>query len=66
MEPLLASPGDLEVAVRLLLERSEGTFVYIARALDSLEDRQSWTLSALREFLPVGMNGTFATRRGGR
>ena len=61
VEPLLASPGDLDAAVRLLLDRSEGTFVYIARALDSLEGGQSWTLSALRDFLPVGMNGMFKT-----
>ena len=60
VQPLLASPGDLDAAVRLILERSEDMFVYIARALDSLEDR-SWSLSGLREFLPVGMNGIFMT-----
>ena len=61
VEPLLASPGDLEAAVRLLIERSGGTFVYIARALEILKVRQGWTLSQLRGFLPVGMHGIFET-----
>ena len=59
LQPLLVSSDELPPAVELLLERSEGTFVYIARALDSLEERENWTLAQLRDFLPVGMEGTF-------
>ena len=60
LQPLLASSAELQPAVELLLERSEGTFIYIAHVLDSLENsRERWTLARLHGFLPVGMAGTF-------
>jgi len=52
----MARPEEVAPATDLLLGRSGGTFVYVARALAAIEQRRTpWTLSELSG-LPDGMD----------
>ena len=51
--------SHLEEAVKVMLDKSEGAFVYIARALDDLDkqEQQVWTVDQLKAMLPeVGVH----------
>ena len=50
----VSPPTDLEKAVEVMLEKSEGAFVYIARALDDLDkqEQQVWSVDQLKDMLP--------------
>ena len=50
----VSPPTDLEKAVQVMLEKSEGAFVYIARALDDLDkhEQQVWSVDQLKDMLP--------------
>lgn len=47
LRPRMAA-GDLERGVEVLLEKSEGAFVYIAQIMEQLESREQLTLEDLQ------------------
>ncbi|GLC45378.1 hypothetical protein PLESTM_001726200 [Pleodorina starrii] len=49
---------ELSEAVQLLLDKSEGVFVYLARLLEGLKAKQRWTMKDLRDF-PQGLYATY-------
>ncbi|KAG2440562.1 hypothetical protein HYH02_010146 [Chlamydomonas schloesseri] len=53
-----ASESEVAAAVDLLVKKSEGAFVYVARLLDGLYAKPRWTLAELTAF-PQGLYGTY-------
>ncbi|KAG1680576.1 hypothetical protein FOA52_015023 [Chlamydomonas sp. UWO 241] len=52
-------PGDEAGATRVLLEKSEGQFIYAKYALDYLSLRERWTVEELEQGLPHGLGGAY-------
>ncbi|KAG1680558.1 hypothetical protein FOA52_015005 [Chlamydomonas sp. UWO 241] len=52
-------PGDEAEATCVLLEKSEGQFIYAKYALDYLSLKEQWSVAELEQGLPRGLGGAY-------